>query len=287
MSTKNLATEQSTLADAQARLPEVQAHLDKILARLNRVQPLPADARFLDIGAAQGLVLIAGVRRGMQGVGVEPWEPARRVAQELAAQQGVEIAMTPGVAEDLPLPSGSFDLVHANSVIEHVNDPQAMMDEVYRVLRPRGVFWFSAASSMCPAQEEISGFPFFGWYPDRLKRRIMAWAKRRRPDLVGHTEAPAVNWFTTRKARAMLRRAGFRRIYDRWDLRLPAEGGWVHRVGLGLIRLTPINRLVADTLVSACSYAAVKGGVVPVTDEPRFVVPARRSPCRPDLQPVG
>ena len=76
--------------------------------------------------------------------------------------------------------------------------------------------------------------------------------------LIGHTDAPAVNWLTARKARRMLRRAGFNRVYDRWDLRLPSEGAWAHAVGLRLIRVCPVGKFIADVFVSACSYAAVK-----------------------------
>ena len=260
MREQNQATEQMSLEDALARLPQVRTHLDTILSRVDRIRSVPSHARLLDIGAAQGLVLVAGAERGLDGVGVEPWEPARRVAQQVGASQHLAIKVVPGTAEALPVPSQSIDLVHANSVFEHVADAQVMLNEVYRVLRARGVFWFSAASSMCPWQNEISGFPFFGWYPDRLKRHIMAWAKRSRPELIGHTENPAVNWLTSGRARRMLRQAGFTRVYDRWDLRLPTEGGRAHRIVLGLVRRCPFGKLVADALLSACSYAAVKDG---------------------------
>ena len=260
MTRPNQATEQMSLEDALARLPAVCEHLDKVLARLSRIAPLPAGARLLDIGAAQGLLLVAGAERGLDSVGVEPWGPAREVAGRIGARLGLGVKVVPGTAEHVPLPSESFDLVHANSVFEHVADPQAMLAEAHRVLRPGGWFWFSAASSASPFQEEISGFPFFGWYPDRLKRRIMGWAKTHRPALVGHTDAPAVNWLTPRKARRMLTAAGFTRVYDRWDLRLPAEGGRLHRLALTLVHHAPLGKPVADALVSACSYAAVKGG---------------------------
>jgi SAM-dependent methyltransferase len=258
MPTTHQASEQVTLDEALRRLPQAEAHVGKILARLRKVASLPAGAEVLDIGAAQGQVLIACLRRGLRATGVEPCGRAREVAARLAAREGVRIDIRAGVAEKLPLPSDSFDLVHANSVIEHVGDPQAMLDEAWRVLRGGGLLWFSGASSMCPRQREIAGFPCFGWYPDRLKRRIMAWAKARRPDLIGHTDTPAMHWLTPSRARGMLHAAGFARIYDRWDLRLEAEGGRLHAAALGFIRRCPLGELLADVLVPACSYAAVK-----------------------------
>ena len=252
------AAEQIDFEQALARLPIVQSHLEKLLARLERVRPVRAGAAVLDLGAAQGQFLIACAKRGLSAVGIEPWDRARELARRLAEHEGVDVRIEKGAAESLPLPSGQFDLVHANSVIEHVTDVRAALAEVFRVLKPDGVFWFSAASSLCPRQREISGFPLFGWYPDRLKRRIMQWAKTRRPHLIGHTQTPAVNWFSPFKARRLLRRPGFREIYDRWDLRLLSEGGALHAAALAAARSSALAKLLADVLIPACSYAAVK-----------------------------
>jgi SAM-dependent methyltransferase len=42
----------------------------------------------------------------------------------------------------LPLESGSFDVVSANMVLEHLDDPPTAFAEIARVLRPGGVFVF-------------------------------------------------------------------------------------------------------------------------------------------------
>ena len=258
MAARHQATEQLSAEAAAEQLAETRRHLRKLLARLGRLRPLGPSATILDVGAAQGQFLICCAHEGLEAFGVEPWEPARRVAQELSACHGVRIAIAPGTAEALPFPDGQFDVVHARSVIEHVQDAPAAFREAHRVLKDGGVFWFCAASSLCPVQKEIAGFPCFSWYPAPLKRRLMLWAARRRPELIGHTHTPALNWFTPGKARRMLAQAGFRRVYDRWDLRLPEEGGLAHALALRAIRSCGLARLLADIVVPACSYAAVK-----------------------------
>jgi len=265
MTRRHMATERLSPEAAHQLLKETHLHVEKILQRLRRIAHIPPEAKILDVGAAQGLVLICCQQRGLNPVGVEPWPPARRAAVELARREGVEIKILPGTAEALPLPDEQFHIVHANSVIEHVLDPAKAFKEAHRVLKPGGVFWFSASNSLCPRQSEIALFPCFSWYPNRLKRAIMQWARQHKPHLIGHTSTPALNWFTPRKARRMLLDAGFTKIYDRWDLRLPEEGGRIHRFALGIIRLCSMTKLMAEVLVPACSYAAVKAGGIIVT----------------------
>jgi|NGEPerStandDraft_6_1074524.scaffolds.fasta_scaffold02065_6 ubiquinone/menaquinone biosynthesis C-methylase UbiE len=47
-----------------------------------------------------------------------------------------------GELHQLPFRDGSFDLITANMVIEHIEHPDVMLSEVSRVLKPRGVFLF-------------------------------------------------------------------------------------------------------------------------------------------------
>jgi SAM-dependent methyltransferase len=145
-----------------------------------------------------------------------------------------------------------------NSVLEHVIDLNVCLSEISRVLAPGGLLWFETASSMSPFQHEIQRFPFFGWYPDPLKKRIMAWAAENRPDLVGYTRTPAIHWFSDRTARARLRRAGLKLVADRWQLRREDEGGPVYATALRVIRSNWLARRIANIAISECAYAAVK-----------------------------
>jgi hypothetical protein len=98
----------------------------------------------------------------------------------------------------------------------------------------------------------------FGWYPNPIKLRIMEWAKHNRPELVGHSDRPAIHWFTPEKARRKLREAGFGEVFDRWDLRQPDEESGLRRSILQLVKTSGLARWVADVVVPGCSYAAIK-----------------------------
>jgi len=59
----------------------------------------------------------------------------------------------------LPFASGSFDLVTANMVMEHVRDPEQVLREVRRVLVPGGVFLFHTPNRTSPLVSLASRVP--------------------------------------------------------------------------------------------------------------------------------
>lgn len=252
------AAEQLSVEEAIELLPESAAWIRAILARIHRVTPIPQGGRVLEIGACQGRGLVELGRLGYEAYGLEPWDEAREIAGKVAALLGVSIDIRGGAAESIPFPTAHFDIVVATSVMEHVTDLELCLSEVHRVLKPGGTFWFNSASSMCPAQGEIRGFPLFGWYPDIVKKWVMMWVKDHRPHLVGHTAAPALHWWTNRKARILLRRAGFTRSWTRWDLRLPEESSAKASRVIDVVKRSRTLQRLADTVVAGCSYAAQK-----------------------------
>ena len=156
---KHIATEQRTSDEILQSLPNQKRWADAVFSRLRRIATLPDNARVLDIGAASGGFLVACHQLGYRGEGIEPWEEARLNAIELSEYLEIPIHIVDGVAESIPYSACTFDVVHASSVIEHVQDVEKSIAEIYRVLKPGGIFWFNAASSMCPMQTEIRGFP--------------------------------------------------------------------------------------------------------------------------------
>jgi 2-polyprenyl-6-hydroxyphenyl methylase/3-demethylubiquinone-9 3-methyltransferase len=254
------ATEDLTLTEVIGRLPAARGYAVTLSRRLDGIERPNRGRRLLEIGAAAGGLTIAFAELGYSSVGLEPNAGALAAARGLADSLNIPCSVVSGCAEAIPFASESFDIVIASSVLEHVNNLELCLSEVSRVLAPGGVFWFQTASSMSPFQGEIGWIPLFGWYPHSLKLRLMKWAVAHCPRLVGHTRTPAIHWFTDQKAKRQLSEVGFGKIWDRWDIRREDEGGKLYASVLQAIRKVRVLRALANVLVSACAYAAIKEG---------------------------
>ena len=252
------ALEQQEVGEALRRLPEVEARTRNIRRRLSRQIDLPAGARVLDVGAALGLYVVAWKRAGFDAIGVEPWAEAVEASRGIEAETGVPFEMVRGPAEELPIAEESIDLVVATSVLEHVDDPGRAVAEAYRVLRPGGGFYFYTTSALCPRQAEIRLFPAFPWYPPGLQKRIMRWAAESHPWLVHGTAAPAYHWFRPKGVETLLRRAGFGRIVERWEMRLPDEDSGVRGRLAEAARSRRSARFALNLAIEDSAYLAVK-----------------------------
>jgi ubiquinone/menaquinone biosynthesis C-methylase UbiE len=107
-------------------------------AVLDLAAPLPPPATVLDVGCGTGRLLRAAASRWPQAqfIGVDPAQGMVESAQKLTP--GATIHR--GLAESLPLPDASADLVFSTVSSHHWRDQAAGVREIARVLRPAGHF---------------------------------------------------------------------------------------------------------------------------------------------------
>lgn len=99
------------------------------------------DKRLLDIGAGLGESSVYFALKGASVTATDISPEMTRLAQELASVHGVSIETAVGPAEELDVPSESFDLVYIANTIHHVQDRACLFKHIARVLKPGGCFF--------------------------------------------------------------------------------------------------------------------------------------------------
>ena len=74
--------------------------------------------------------------------GVDPSQRSLVTAFKHAAQSDLRINYVAGVGELLPFANASYDIVICCDVLEHVETPASVIDEIARVLKPKGIFFY-------------------------------------------------------------------------------------------------------------------------------------------------
>ena len=121
------------------------------------VAELGSAGRVLDVGCGDGQVARALAAAGCAVTGIDP--TARNL--EVARERGGGPEYVEGAAGDLPFPDAHFDAVVACLVFEHIDDVDAAIAEVARVLRPGGLFAFFLNHPLLQT-------PGSGWIDDHM-----------------------------------------------------------------------------------------------------------------------
>ena len=116
----------------------INSRLDEIVAGFSGYR---LNNRMLEIGFGAGTLLVAAACAGWNVEGVEISESAVKHGED----QGFKTFR--GELAEARFEPGSFDLVIATELLEHVPDPGAMICEIARILRPGGLFWGTTPNS--------------------------------------------------------------------------------------------------------------------------------------------
>ena len=100
-------------------------------------QGLPLEAPTLDLGCGDGQFAEITFPRQLE-LGVDPWlTPLREAMQRQAYQMTAQ-----SYGQRIPAPGNTFASAVSNSVLEHIPDVQPVLNELARVLKPGGTFYF-------------------------------------------------------------------------------------------------------------------------------------------------
>jgi ubiquinone/menaquinone biosynthesis C-methylase UbiE len=152
----------------------------------------PKKGTAIDVGAGEGWATSYLRELGFDATGVER-------SPDVAARAPEGLVLV-GNAQALPVPDASQDFVLCNSILEHVLDPDQVMDEIARVLKPGGTAVLTTTNRWHPTTGEIE-IPLYPYLPRRLKDRL--WQRSGRKHITPH-------FFTYGQLREMAAERGLR-----------------------------------------------------------------------------
>ncbi len=121
--------------------PTLYNHIDDLKLEFLGAD-LPKSGRALEVGCGSARLLARmGRAVPLELVALDPAPNALALASRTAVIAGVRMQRVRGDALALPFADASFDLVLSGGLLEHFPEPEAVLAEMVRILRPGGTFY--------------------------------------------------------------------------------------------------------------------------------------------------
>ena len=157
-------------ASALWRAVEVKNTLD-IISRIDIRAPI------MDLGCAEGNIAQVVFKDKKIDVGLDNWKELLIKTKNAGIYKFLVLAD----ARLMPFAGNSFNLVFSNSVIEHIEDIDKVLEEVSYILKPKGLFIFTVPT------DKFGEYLFFYRVFSRIRlKRIANWYKTKRIELLHH-----------------------------------------------------------------------------------------------------
>jgi SAM-dependent methyltransferase len=125
--------------------------------------------RVADVGCSAGFIADELAGAGATTFGLDIDVPGLAKAEE---RFGERVTFVCASGDRMPLPDASLDVVVFNHIYEHVVDPDAVIADIRRVLKPAGVAYLGLGNKHQIVEPHYK-LPFLSWLPQPLADRYV------------------------------------------------------------------------------------------------------------------
>jgi len=149
-----------------------------LLRKLRALFPATGRTTLLDLGCGTGGMCIAASREYDNVVGLDVALRWLVMGRQRLSEERSDVPLVCANAESLPFRAEIFDSVVADAVIEHVRRPAMLRDEMLRVLKQGGAFFFSTNNRYSLLPEPHVRIWGFGLLPRRWMEPVAKRVRR-------------------------------------------------------------------------------------------------------------
>ena len=210
--------------------------------------------RMLEIGCGTGWLPILARLDGIECDGLEISWQLRDYAEKQAKGAGLTTSgIRLGNIERDDLGDNVYDIIVANSVFEHVEYWRPALAKVYRALRPGGLFQFSSTNKFSFVSGE-HWWPLYGWLPDQCRYKLRQILQGEEIMKLGID----FNQFRYPLLRREFKKLGYSQIYDRYEMKKPADFTGVKSATLAVLKSSSIVKHTALAFDPATVFTCIK-----------------------------
>lgn len=183
-------------------------------ARLRLIErysgPLPG-RRILDLGSGMGGTSVALALAGAAPLAYEYNHAYCEIARLRAARYDIALPVINGAGERLPFADRSFDMAICWDVVEHVQDPERLLAELARVLRPGGRVLLTVINRYAYRDPHYH-LPLLNWIPRGLAEWLIErWGRSKGGAAFSDRQRLSeMHYYTLGDFRRLVERYGFR-----------------------------------------------------------------------------
>jgi len=181
------------------------------VANIEKFVPDLKQRKILDLGCGRGDDLIELVKYGYDAVGLDVNMEYLNIVREKAKVANLAVKLIKAQAESLPIPKESFDFVILSEVTEHVEDPEKLLKECYRVLRPGGKVYASFHNRFGPYDHHYHLW-FINWLPRFMADEVLDLIGKAKGEdkKAGRQKLSQMHYFTYKEARGLIEKCNFK-----------------------------------------------------------------------------
>lgn len=118
---------------------QVYDNAERIVARLKNSAGNLAGKKVLEVGAGTGRDSFLLAEAGAEVTVLDYADNSLTIMRGIASGSQIPVLLVKGDAFNLPIPDNTFDIVFHQGLLEHFENPQPIIDENFRVLKPNGL----------------------------------------------------------------------------------------------------------------------------------------------------